>query len=351
MKKILSYCLVATIVLGMASCGDGNDPNAIKLSKNAERIGLAGGSVKIELTSPSAWSATASEDWVTINPSSGLGDAFVTITVASGTKGTATIIFANANGSVKMVIARSDDEGDTPPDPQNPDPQDPPTPDTPDPSITFSVTPTTINAFVAGGSYDLDINSNTAWEASCEQSWAHLSATSGPGDGKYHLVTVTVDQATSKAETSQKITFKVGKNTYYVTIKQAGLGNFNPNIPSPTGLTVEKVMATNAACAVDHMHLSWQPVTGAIEYKVYREDVCDYTDLGFHYGDIVMPNTVIATVTETKYDDADRKEGGGWLDEYLGRIEMSVRYSVTAVTSSGESVPCKPVCIYWDKGV
>ena len=347
MKKFF-LCALSFVALSliMASCGDGNDPNAIKLSKNAERIGLAGGSVKIELTSPSAWSATASEDWVTINPSSGPGDAFVTITVAPGTKGTATIIFTNDHGSVKMAIARSDDEGDTPTDPQKPT-----DPNTPDPSITFSVTPTTIDAFVAGGSYDLEINSNTAWEASCEQPWAHLSATSGPGDGKYHSVTVTVDPATSKAETSQKITFKVGKNTYYVTIKQAGLGNFNPNIPSPTGLTVEKVMATNAACAVDHMHLSWQPVTGAIEYKVYREDVCDYTDFGFHYGDIVMPNTVIATVTETQFDDTDRKEGGGWFDEYLGRMEIDVKYSVTAVTSSGESVPCKPVCIYWDKGV
>lgn len=345
MKKIflcaLSFVALSLIMMG---CGDGNDPNAIKLSKNAERIGLAGGSVTIELTSPSAWSATASEDWVTINPSSGQGDAYVKITVEPGTEGTATIIFTNDHGSVKMVIARSDDEGDTPPDPQ-----DPPTPDTPDPSITFSVTPTTINAFVAGGSYELDIKSNTAWEASCEQSWAHLSATSGPGDGKYHSVTVTVDQATSKAETSQKITFKVGKNTYFVTIKRAGLGNFNLNIPSPTGLTVEEF---KGATYTDHMHLSWNPVAGAIKYNVYREDVCLYNGdkYGYKVGDIVMPNTLIATVTETQYDDTDRKEGGGWFDEYLGRMEMSVRYSVTAVTSSGESVPCKQVSKCWMEG-
>lgn len=344
MKKFF-LCALSFVALSliMASCGDGNDPNAIKLSKNAERIGLAGGSVKIELTSPSAWVATASEDWVTINPSSGPGDAFVTITVAPGTKGTAMIIFTNDHGSVKMAIARSDDEGDTPPDPQEPT-----DPNTPDPSITFSVTPTTINAFVTGGSYDLDINSNTAWEASCEQPWAHLSATSRPGDG-YHSVTVTVDQATSKAETSQKITFKVGKNTYYVTIKRAGLGNFNPNIPSPTGLTVEEF---KGATYTDHMHLSWNPVAGAIKYNVYREDVCAYDGdkYGYKVGDIVMPNTLIATVTETQYDDTDRKEGGGWFDEYLGRMEMSVRYSVTAVTSSGESVPCKQVRECWMEG-
>lgn len=337
MKRII-YSLLAAVTVVLAACGDGNDPNAIKLSKNAERIGLAGGSVKIELTSPSAWVATASEDWVTINPSSGPGDAFVTITVAPGTKGTATIIFTNDHGSVKMAIARSDDEGDTPPDPQEPT-----DPNTPDPSITFSVTPTTINAFVAGGSYELDIKSNTAWEASCEQSWAHLSATSGSGDGKYHSVTVTVDQATSKAETSQKITFRVGKNTYFVTIKRAGLGNFNSNIPSPTGLTVEEF---KGATYTDHMHLSWPPVAGAIEYHVYREDVCAYDVNGtFHPGDIVMPNTLIIIVTGTQYDDH-----GGKFDAYLGRIEMYVGYSVSAVTSSGESVPCKQVWENWMEG-
>ena len=341
MRKFF-YLFIAALAL--VACGDGNDPNAIKLSKNAERIGLAGGSVKIELTSPSAWAATASEDWVTINPSSGPGDAFVTITVASGPKGTATIIFSNANGSVKMAIARSDDEGDTPPDPQEPT-----DPNTPDPSISFSVTPATINAFVAGGSFDLDINSNTAWEASCEQSWARLSATSGPGDGKYHLVTVTVDQATSKAETSQKITFKVGKNTYYVPIKRQGLGDFNPNIPSPTGLTVERVMYNSNM--VSHMHLTWNAVEGATAYKVYREDVSYDDEYGYKDGDIVMSNTLIATVTETQFDDYNRKAGGGRFDEYLNAMDMEVRYSVSAVIASGESVPCAQVSKIWDEGV
>ena len=347
MKKFF-YLFIAALTL--IACGDGNDPNAIKLSKYAERIGLAGGSVTVELTSPSAWSATASEDWVTINPSSGQGDAFVKITVTPGSKATATIIFVNANGSVKMAIARSDDEGDTP---QNPDPQDPPTPDTPDPSVTFSVTPSTINAFVAGGTYELSINTNAAlWEASCEQPWAHLSATAGvPSQYGRSYVTVTVDQATSKAETSQKITFKVGKNTYYVPINRQGLGNFNSNIPSPTGLTVEKVLASNHLM-VDHMHLSWQPVAGAIKYNVYREDVCLWNGdkYGYEDGDLVMPNTVIATVTETQFDDTDSKKGGGSFDVYLNAVEMSVRYSVTAVTSSGESVPCQQVRICWDEG-
>ena len=252
MKKFF-LCALSFVALSliMASCGDGNDPNAIKLSKNAERIGLAGGSVKIELTSPSAWSATASEDWVTINPSSGPGDAFVTITVAPGTKGTATIIFTNDHGSVKMAIARSDDEGDTPPDPQ--EPTDPNTPQ-------------------------------------------------------------------------------------------------DENIPSPTGLTAQTVAHAQCEYRTVQVNLSWNKVAGATSYKVYREDICQEQEpwAGLVIGQVMVANRLIATVTEPSYtDSADpyhTPNTGAWP------THMDTKYTITAITSKGESKPSDAVTVEWENG-
>jgi len=361
MRKLFSFFAMAAIVLGMASCGDGNDPNNPNTPFKLEVQNLTDESADIVVTPASdaeyLWT-NVEQRYLTNHHFAKLEDYVANLLstttyakmetagrVLSGSK-TIPLSGLNKNNAYYFIVFRVDEEfklsGEvysvryTPG--TNTD-----EPGTPDQPITFAVSPTTINAPATGGTFTLTVNTNSVWVASAEAAWATLSPTSGEGNA---TVTVTIEPATSTEETSQKITFSAGTNTYYVTVKRAGKSNTNPpdqtDPNTPTGLKVRIVYHSVGWDIIDYFQLTWNPVNGATAYKVYREDVWAH---GEKYGQVYTPNRVIAEVTTPEFKD------NSFDTEAWGYQSMKLKYTVTAITSKGESKPCEVVEEWWEPGV
>ena len=131
----------------------------------------------------------------------------------------------------------------------------------------------------------------------------------------------------------------------------------NPQDPTdsniPTGLTAHCVLdpgepSSSFEPGTNHVDLSWNKVAGAKEYKVYREDICADQQpwRGLVIGKVMVANRVMATVTEPSYTDSwnpyEHPQAGAWPEH------MDVKYTVTAITSKGESKPSEAVTIDWE---
>ena len=112
MKKLI--ILLAAVLSIFTACKDKNQPSSITCEPASKMVSLSGDEFIVTLKSTAAWTATASQTWVSIHPSSGQGDAFVTITVAAGDAGSANVLFSNGEGTATLVITRG--EGTTPDD-------------------------------------------------------------------------------------------------------------------------------------------------------------------------------------------------------------------------------------------
>ena len=112
MKKLI--ILLAAVLNVFTACKDKNQPSSITCEPTSKTVSLSGDEFIVTLKSTAAWTATANQTWVSIHPSSGQGDAFVTITVAAGDAGTANVLFSNGEGTATLVITRG--EGTTPDD-------------------------------------------------------------------------------------------------------------------------------------------------------------------------------------------------------------------------------------------
>ena len=119
-QKMLFFLAAMTIVF--AACKDKNEPSSdtnsdsgsrgssISCSISEKTIGLSGGAFTVKITSTSAWTATADQSWVTIDPASAQGDAFVTITVDKGVEAVANVLFSNGSGTAALKITRTDSD-------------------------------------------------------------------------------------------------------------------------------------------------------------------------------------------------------------------------------------------------
>ena len=153
-----------------------------------------GGTFDITVTTDTTWKASCERSWAKLSQTEGKGNATVQVTVdPADSESTLTqkITFKVGKGTYYVTIQRK--------------------------GMQFSISPETIDVPSKGGTFTINVTSNIAWTASCEETWAKLDKTSGDGDA---TVSVTVDAANTESATSQKIVFKAGGNTYNVTIKR-----------------------------------------------------------------------------------------------------------------------------------
>ena len=99
--------------------GDNNTSSSITCDPTSKTVSTAGDSFVVTIKSNAAWSASANQSWVTIDPKTGQGDAFVTITIAAGDAGTAQVLFSNSNSTATLTIERS--SSSNPPTPSFPE--------------------------------------------------------------------------------------------------------------------------------------------------------------------------------------------------------------------------------------
>ena len=123
-----TFFLLALVAMLFVACdeknnpeenGDNNTSSSITCDPTSKTVGTAGDSFVVTIKSNAAWSASANQSWVTIDPKSGQGDAFVTITIAAGDAGTAQVLFSNSNSTATLTIERS--SSSNPPTPSFPE--------------------------------------------------------------------------------------------------------------------------------------------------------------------------------------------------------------------------------------
>ncbi|MCB1229279.1 MAG: hypothetical protein KDN19_03380 [Verrucomicrobiae bacterium] len=141
----------------------------------------------ISVVSNTSWSVTESLDWVSVSPTSGSGNALLTVTVSANPDTTQRNGDIDIGGQTHSLTQQA-----APP--------------------TTSIAPTSKTVSTAAQSYDITVTSNTSWSVSESLSWASVSPTSGTGND---TVTVSVTENTIVA--SRNGNLDIGGQTHSLT--------------------------------------------------------------------------------------------------------------------------------------
>ena len=124
MKKNLLYVFMTLATLLFTACEQNqldNTQNTISCTPSDTVIAAEGGEFVVAISSSTAWSATTNQKWITISPTSGQGDAYVTIQVAAGEQAEAKVLFATGENAATLTITRGEKQSsDEEEDPSNP---------------------------------------------------------------------------------------------------------------------------------------------------------------------------------------------------------------------------------------
>ena len=208
--SILNAVVLATIIAGCGETGKENDPKItpeIKLPQSIVSSGISveseGQSVTVDFTTNVPWSASVSEDWVSISPTSGLaGENSVRVKVEANTDKrprSATLTFSDKVTNQKVSVSIQQEAM----------------------KASLSITPESL-AFSAGEEENLlNVTSNTDWTITKDAEWITLDTDKGKG-----TATVTVGSTENTSLTSRTGTITVStlddsvKKT--VSVQQAG---------------------------------------------------------------------------------------------------------------------------------
>ena len=160
-------CLLAAVIalVVMAGCGKKVD---VAFGTSTLSIAAEGGSVEVSLTSNGDWTIDTYPEWLTVSPTSGNGDATLTLT--------APINNSDAARSGEVKVSTKDNSA----------------------TLTVSqevmekgfiiVNPEMIDCNAEGGIFTLTVNSNCDWSVNTAANWLSCDPISGTGNG-----TVTVN--------------------------------------------------------------------------------------------------------------------------------------------------------------
>lgn len=167
---------------------------SVKASPETCDFKVAGGSQTVNINANVAWTAAASDDWVTLSATSGTSSADIVLSAKENTGSTArsaTVTVQSKSGNVKATVKVTQAGSQ------------------------IAVTPTAMTFGVDGATEEMTITSNTAWSLLPSESWLQLSKTSGTGNDK---VNVTVGQNPSDKKRTATIAVRNSKGATVQTV-------------------------------------------------------------------------------------------------------------------------------------
>ena len=141
---------------GSGGGGGGGDTQKFEITPTTIEDAGTGGNYTISVTSNRVWSATCEKSWATVSPDNGNGDATVTVTVEANTEKTddeQTITFTSGALKKTVTVKRAGHHEIVP----------------------ISIDIKTKKMSVDGGSVDVKVSSEAAWNVTCEKSWVTFS--------------------------------------------------------------------------------------------------------------------------------------------------------------------------------
>lgn len=157
----------------------------ISVNPTVQTIASTGGTFTINVKSNTQWTVTSSADWCSLSKNSGTGDANVSVTASSSTSSAdaqSTITFKTESGKTQIVTVTRKACAET-----------------------LNVTPLSKTITSDGGTFDINVTSNTQWSVSSNATWCKVSKSSGTGNA---TVLVTVASGTGTTKDDATLTFK-----------------------------------------------------------------------------------------------------------------------------------------------
>ncbi|MBR4704699.1 MAG: BACON domain-containing protein [Paludibacteraceae bacterium] len=186
---------------GSGGGGGGGDTQKFEVTPATIDDNGLGGTYTITVTSNRAWTAVCEKAWATVSPAEGNGEATVTVTVEANTEVAAdaqTITFTAGLMKKTVTVNRAGYQKICP--------------------ITINITEKEMP--MEGGSFYVQVESETAWNVTCEKDWVTFSGKTDEG------VTVQVDANVSEIywkageQTTIPVVFSNGGNSDTLEIKQ-----------------------------------------------------------------------------------------------------------------------------------
>lgn len=113
MKTKIFDVLLAMLFLAITGCDKNNNVNeeptsssTIKCTPSVIEDDGSGDTYSVTIYSSHAWTATSNKSWVTCSPTSGQGDAFVSVEVKNGPTDSAKVMFTNGENAAILTIRR-----------------------------------------------------------------------------------------------------------------------------------------------------------------------------------------------------------------------------------------------------
>ena len=211
--------------------GGGEDTQKFDITPTTIEDAGTGGNYTISVTSNHIWSATCEKSWATISPDNGNGDATVTVTVEANTEETPdeqTITFTSLAMTKTVTLKRAGHHEIVP--------------------LTIDVKEKQIPA--DGGSFDVKVSSDIAWDAKCDHERVHITKKS---DGV--SIEVDIDKTkmyVSEGTTKIPVVFSNADVTDTLFIKQQRpYGHMSPNqLFSTTSLTYTCKVESNISWTI-----------------------------------------------------------------------------------------------------
>lgn len=171
---------------------------SFSVSPSAISSGPEGGSYSLSVNSNVKWSTATEGAWFKISPSSGSGNASVTVTVDPNHSGarSGSISFSYA-GKTNVVAVNQSEK-----------------------ALFLTVACTDKEFDYTGGTKTVSISSNPGWSATTSAAWLSLSATSGEASDEAVVLTVTASDNTSTERTAT-LTITAGDKKEEITFSQA----------------------------------------------------------------------------------------------------------------------------------
>ena len=174
------------------------------LSADKETLSFSyeGGSEQVSITCSGEWTATAKPtSYFTVTPSSGTGSATLTVTAGENTNlkernGSLTITCGDETVTISLIQEGSHD---------------------------IYASPSSLGFEADGGSQNVTLSTNQAWEAEVSEAWIHVSSASGTGNAE---ITVTADENTSTDAREGVINFIASEKVASVTVTQQGSDHY-----------------------------------------------------------------------------------------------------------------------------
>lgn len=162
-KCILAAFIVLVVLAGCRKKVD------VALGTSTLNIAAQGESVEVALTSNGDWTVEAHPEWITVNPTSGKGDATLTLSASlndTEAKRSGTLRVSTKDNTATLKVSQDAMEQDY-----------------------ILVSPQSIESEAAGGDFTLTVTSNCDWSLSTDANWLSCEPVSGNGNG---TVTVSI---------------------------------------------------------------------------------------------------------------------------------------------------------------